>query len=315
MSETVSILIPSYNAARWIGPTLESALAQTWTDREIIVVDDGSTDDSVAIARQFESRGVRVVVQPNRGASAARNHAFQLSRGDFVQFLDADDLLSPNKIEVQMRRLLAAPPRHIASCAWARFTNTPAEAIFTSEPAWKDLSGIDFQLLHYEGGWMMQPGCWLCPRPLLAAAGPWDNTLSLNDDGEYFSRVMLASAGILFCGEARVYYRSNVKSSLSRRQDRRALQSLYRSTELNCDRLLHAAGDTSRARAAAANGWQRLAFECFPLAKDLADAAEQRCRDLGGSPFPMPAGANFHRLTRLFGWRTAKRLRHLTQRD
>lgn len=315
MSATVSILIPSYNAARWIAEALESALAQTWPHREIIVVDDGSADGSAAIARQFESRGVRVVVQPNRGASAARNHALRLARGEFIQFLDADDLLAPDKVEIQLRRLLAAPPRHIASCAWARFSHAPGEAVFASEPAWRDLSGLEFQLLHYEGGWMMQPGCWLSPRALLDEAGPWDETLSLNDDGEYFSRVTLASSGILFSDTARLYYRSALPGSLSRRQDPRALQSLWRSTELNCERLLRVAGDTPRARAAAANGWQRLAFECHPVAPRLADAAEARCQALGGSPFPLPAGRNFHRLARIVGWRNAKRLRRLAGRD
>jgi glycosyltransferase involved in cell wall biosynthesis len=315
MTPLLSILIPCHNAAPWLAATLDSALAQTVTSREIVVVDDGSTDASLSIARQFESRGVRVIAQPNRGASAARNHALNIASGAYIQFLDADDLLAPEKIEGQLTRLRAAGDRQIASCAWARFAHAPAEAVFTPDPAWRDMSGVEFQLLHYETGWMMQPACWLCPRPLLDAIGPWNESLSLNDDGEYFSRVMLASSGILFCGAARVYYRSGLRHSLSRRKDRRALESLWRVTELNCTRLLQFSGNTPRAHGAAANGWQWLAFECYPTAPDLASAAEARCAVLGGSPFPFPAGRNFHRLARLVGWRAAKRLRHLTDRD
>src|SRR5206468_12705012 len=96
----VSILIPAYNAENWIADTLESAIAQAWPHKEIIVVDDGSTDETLAIARRFEPKGVRVVTQPNQGAAAARNKAFSLSRGDYIQWLDADDLLSRDKVKI-----------------------------------------------------------------------------------------------------------------------------------------------------------------------------------------------------------------------
>ncbi len=111
---------------------------------------------------------------------------------------------------------------------------------------------------------MMPPVAWLTPRALAEAAGPWREDLSLNDDGEYFCRVLLAAAGIVFCADARSFYRSGLPGSLSKRADRRALESLWLSTQLNCDRLLAACGDRSEARAAVANGWQWLAFECYP---------------------------------------------------
>src|SRR5690242_5922162 len=100
----VSILIPAYNAQRWLAETLRSALAQTWPRKEIIVVDDGSTDQTPAIARQFASRQVSVISQSNRGAAAARNKAFSVCQGDYVQWLDADDLLAPDKIAEQIEK-------------------------------------------------------------------------------------------------------------------------------------------------------------------------------------------------------------------
>ena len=309
MTPAVSIIIPCHNAAPWLGETLESALTQTWREKEIVLVDDGSTDNSLALARDFAPRGVRVLSQPNLGAAAARNAGLSAAQGEYIQFLDADDLLAPDKIALQMERLRASPPRHLASGAWARFRRDPGEAAFNPEPNWRDLSGLEFLLLHYEAGWMMLPAAWLCPRSLLDEAGTWDERLTLNDDGEYFARVMLAAAGILFCGEARSYYRSGLQGSLSRRQDVAALRSLWLSTELNCGRLLAAAQNSPRARAAAANGWQRLAFEAYPAAPDLAAAAESRAAHLGGSPFPLPAGPAFHRIARWTGWRLAKRLR------
>src|SRR5258708_4364352 len=101
MKPLVSILIPAYNAQKWIVATIESAIAQTWGRKEIIIVDDGSTDQTLAVARRFASKDILVVTQKNQGASAARNHAFSLSQGDYIQWLDADDLLSANKIAKQ----------------------------------------------------------------------------------------------------------------------------------------------------------------------------------------------------------------------
>ena len=102
MAPLISILIPAYNAEKWIAETLESALAQTWPNKEVIVVDDGSTDRTLLIARQFESPWVKVLSQPNQGASSARNVAFGLSQGDYIQWLDADDVLAPDKLAQQM---------------------------------------------------------------------------------------------------------------------------------------------------------------------------------------------------------------------
>jgi len=305
---SVSIIIPCHNAAPWLAATLASALAQNWKPLEVILVDDGSTDGSVEMARSFASRGVTIISQANRGASAARNRGLETARGDTIQFLDADDLLAPGKVAAQMARLQAAGAGFIASGAWARFRADPAQARFEPEPAWRDLSGLEFLILHYEAGWMMQPGAWLCPRALLDTVGPWDARLTLNDDGEYFGRVALAAKGILFCPDSRVYYRSGHSASLSRRKDVRSLQSLWLSTALTCGRLLAAAKDDPRAREAVANGWRRLAYECYPAAPDLADAAEKQFSALGGSRLPPPGTAVFQRLSRLVGWRGAKRI-------
>src|SRR5262249_13271987 len=98
----VSILIPAFNAQEWIADTIRSALAQTWPKKEIIVVDDGSRDQTLSIAKQFVSKEVSVVAKGNEGAAATRNKAYSLSQGDYIQWLDADDLLAPDKIERQL---------------------------------------------------------------------------------------------------------------------------------------------------------------------------------------------------------------------
>lgn len=97
----VSIIIPCYNAGSFVPEAIQSALEQTYPHTEIIVVDDGSTDGSLDVIRSFESR-VRWISGPNRGGCAARNRGIALARGDFVQFLDADDILYPGKLERQV---------------------------------------------------------------------------------------------------------------------------------------------------------------------------------------------------------------------
>ena len=303
----VSIIIPCYNSEAWVPAALESALSQTWPEKEIIVVNDGSKDGSLAVARRYEARGVRVLDQPNAGAAAARNAGLRTARGQYIQFLDSDDLLAADKIEHQMRVLESRTGKTISSSRWARFHADPAEAIFGEQANHRDLSGVEFLQLQWEKGCMMQPGAWLTPRAVLDTAGPWNESLSLNDDGEYFTRVLLAGDGIVFCPEARTYYRSGLAGCLSGRRDRRSLESLFASIQLTT-RHLADADDSPRTLAAIAHAWKWAAFELYPVAADLAREAEECSKRCGGSSRPFQAGGRFQLASRILGWRLAKRL-------
>jgi glycosyltransferase involved in cell wall biosynthesis len=281
-------------------------VSQTWREKEIIVVDDGSSDDTFVSAKTLAAPGVQVVRQANAGASAARNHGLRLARGEYVQFLDADDLLAPDKLERQMATLREAGYNAVSSSAWGRFYTTPDRATFLREANWQDLSGVEFLQLHYETMAMMQPAAWLTPRVLIERAGPWNESISLNDDGEYFARVVLASSGIFFCENARSYYRSGTPGSLSRRKDARALVSLYRSVELTTLHLFEA-DQSPRTRAAIAYAWKWAAFELYPGAPDLSAKAEIKSADYGGSDRPFPGSGRFQLASRFFGWHFAKR--------
>jgi len=212
----VSILIPAYKAEEWISDTIDSALAQTWPRKEIIVVDDGSPDRTAEVARRYVSKEVSVVTQENQGASAARNYAYQLSQGDYIQWLDADDLLAPDKVERQLavfggdrdnRTLLSAP--------WGYFNYRTSRAQFTPTSLWQDLSPVDWLLRKLGENLHMQTATWLTSRELSEAAGPWDTRLISDDDGEYFCRVLLASKGTRFVPESKVFYRITPSSRWS----------------------------------------------------------------------------------------------------
>lgn len=303
----VSIVIPCHNAAPWIAATLESALAQTWPRCEIIVVNDGSRDESLAAMRSFEPRGVQVFTQPNRGAAAARNAGLRAARGIFVQFLDADDLLARDKIELQIRALDAAPPGCIAAGPWGRFESDVASATFVPEENWHDSDPVTWLALNFAGRGMMPPAAWLAPRPLVDAAGPWDERLTLNDDGEYYCRVLLKSAGVRFCAEATCYYRSNLAGSLSQRRTAEAWRSAYLSQELSADHLL-AHRDDARTRRACADLMQRLVFEMYPHCPELVQQAEAKVRAFGGSALSPGGGRGFQLASGLLGWKFVRRL-------
>ena len=100
MSPLVTIGIPCYNSARWIKAAVESALAQTWPEKEIIVVDDGSTDGSREILGGFGD-AIRVIFAEHRGSNPARNEVLRSAKGEWIQYLDADDYLLPEKIARQ----------------------------------------------------------------------------------------------------------------------------------------------------------------------------------------------------------------------
>ena len=116
----VSVVIPCHNAARFVGETLTSVMQQTYPAYEVLVIDDGSADDSAAIAESY-GPSVRVIRQPNQGESIARNRGIQEARGEWIAFLDADDLWSPTKLQQQMEHL----DRHyLASCTGAHRFNS-----------------------------------------------------------------------------------------------------------------------------------------------------------------------------------------------
>lgn len=303
----VSILVPCYNAAPWLAATLESALAQTWPHIEIIVVDDGSRDDSLAIARGFEARGVHVIAQPNRGQCAAFNRALAMARGDYFEYLDADDLLAPDKIARQLSRLAGLPPGTVASGAWARFTDDPVAARFEPSPLWRDLSPVDWLVTAWEGAHMMHGAAWLVPRAVAERAGPWNEELSLINDFDYFARILLASEGAVFCGDARTFYRSGLTTSLSNAKSVTAWRSAFRAMQLGSQALL-AREDSPRTRHAAATAFQRLIHSFYPQAPELLPAVEAAVRDHGGSEVRAEGGRMFLLLARLVGWKAARHL-------
>ena len=307
MSPLVSILIPAYNAERWVASTIESAIAQTWPCKEIIVIDDGSTDQTLTVAGKFERKGVHVVTQPNQGAAVARNTAFSLARGDYIQWLDADDLLSPDKIAKQMEAAeQSQSKRTLFSCGWGYFMYRPSKAKFVPTPIWSDLDPTEWLTRKWERNLHMQTATWLVSRELTEAAGPWDTRLLGDDDGEYFFRVINASNGIRFVPQSRVYYRITPDSRLSyiggsdKKMD---AQFLGMTLQIG---YLRAREDSDRVRAACVTYLQDWLSTFYPNRPDLVQEAQQLADSLGGQLSLPRAQWKYGWIEKLFGFGAAK---------
>jgi glycosyltransferase involved in cell wall biosynthesis len=304
----VSIIIPAYNAERWIAETITSAVSQTWARKEIIIVDDGSSDRTLAVARRFESTlSVKVITQENQGASAARNNAFKLCQGDYIQWLDADDLLAPEKVAAQMQEAERVnDKRSLLSAAWGAFIYRVSKAQFRRSPLWADLAPVEWLIRKMGQNLHMQTATWLVSRELTEAAGPWDTRLSLDDDGEYFCRVLLASKNVRFVPGAQVYYRASGPHSLSSvsRSDKK-LESQFLSMQLHIQ-YLRALEDSERVRAACMGYLQTWLMYFLPERPDLALELEQIAQSMGGALEPPQLGSKFKRIENVAGYNIGK---------
>lgn len=316
MSPLVSIIIPCFNAGRYLGATLASVSAQTWHRVETILIDDGSTDDSLEVAQRFASPTVKLIKQENAGAGAARNRGLRCAHGDYIQYLDADDLLSPDKIAAQVSCLRACDRRKLGVSATRYFTDGTAPESGVLQSGWPLVDTDDplewlIQLHGGNGakqGSMVQTGSWLVPRAILDEAGPWDELPTPDDDGEYFARVVLVSTGIRRCLGGEVYYRKHppTQGSLSSKRAKTFQEGALRSLELRATAILNRTSDAG-ARSALARCYAERAFVAYPYSRVVARRALQRARELGLYTVPSHFGSWRGRLlARFVGWRAAR---------
>jgi glycosyltransferase involved in cell wall biosynthesis len=307
MKPLVSILIPAYNAEDWIASTLQSALGQTWPRKEIIVVDDGSRDRTAEVARRFASKQVAVISTENRGLSAAVNYGFRLSQGDYIQELDADDLLGPDKIERQLAALRQGDSRRILlSSPWAPFYYRTRGARFVQNTLCQDLSPVEWLLRKMGQNLHMQNATWLVSRELTEAAGPWDERLHFDQDGEYFARVLLASEGTRFVPETGIFYRASAWNRVSYLgNSNKKKESLLRSMKLHIQ-YLRSLEESERVRRACLTYLQTWYGSFYPDHPDLVADLKSLAAQLHGHLEPPHLRRKYSWMKSLLGWRAAK---------
>jgi glycosyltransferase involved in cell wall biosynthesis len=185
----VSVIIPAYNASRFIGEALNSVTTQTYSNLDIIVIDDGSTDQTLETVENYSQRDVRirVISQTNRGVSFTRNRGVELANSDLIAFLDSDDRWLPDKLTRQVEFMTAHP--EVAVCfgrvAFMRFDGT-----MTQQRSSGRLTGLKPEHLLYENPTVTTSN-WMIRRDIFQKFGGFDLTMNYSEDLDYLLRIML----------------------------------------------------------------------------------------------------------------------------
>lgn len=233
MEKLVSVIIPTYNRQHTIEDALNSVLHQTYPHWECLIIDDGSIDTSEIVIQKFVTSDPRFkfVKRPServKGAATCRNIGLQNATGDYVQYLDSDDLLARNKLEVQVNALEGESLNSVATCRYG--ISRPIwenPRIITGLAQYKDYKVPEGLFTTFTLNFGYFPlHVYLIPRAVVEKAGPWNEELTVNDDGEYFSRIILNADIIKFCKNTYVLYRTGAGNRLSQKiMDRQGVES------------------------------------------------------------------------------------------
>jgi len=317
----VSVIVPTYNRAEMLPTTLRSVWKQTYRPIEVHVVDDGSTDETPAVVRDWtkehetEDFSVHFHRQENRGVGCARNRGLCRSRGEYIQFLDSDDRLSREKIEAQVSVLTGdqdAKPR-VAFCETQFFregdpheTATPTGRRFM--PSCDDPAEWLTKLYGGDGRkGLVGIHAWLAPREIIKDAGPWRRALVCDDDGEYFTRVALAGSGIIRT-DGCAYYRRHGGKRLSPRRTAADWRDQLVATRLKEEYLLEATEgkpkERSCVRSFVSRQYMQIAYQTYPTYPNMSKAAESWAKKRKQNPdIPDPKSMRARLARALLGWR------------
>jgi glycosyltransferase involved in cell wall biosynthesis len=225
----VSIVVPAYNYARFLPDALDSVLAQTFADWECLIVDDGSTDETPAVAQRYVARDARFryVRQDNRGLPAARNLGIRETGGKYLQFLDADDKLAPAKLEIHERFLDQNPGVDLVySLATFFRTEEPEKVLYSlhghlSRPNLPKVGGNRDALRRLQQYNLSPPTTMFARRTIVDRAGFFNESARACEDWDYWLRCAIAGCEIRFldAGMPVAFIRTH-RESMSRSSER-----------------------------------------------------------------------------------------------
>jgi glycosyltransferase involved in cell wall biosynthesis len=216
---SISVIIPNYNRDALIGQTIENMLSQTLPPKEVIVVDDGSTDNSVDVISSF-GYWVTLIEQDNQGPGAARNAGLKVATGKYVQFQDSDDLLSLNKLEEQAR-VLDETDADLVLGPWAHVMIEQGNVTFESSVLQQALPPASIPLFAWLlRGWATIFQSLMFRRSFLEGVGRYRTDLRYGEDMEYFFRILATMPQTAFAGNTLTLYRVDTPNKLSHDEGR-----------------------------------------------------------------------------------------------
>jgi glycosyltransferase involved in cell wall biosynthesis len=209
MMPLVSVVIPAYNCAAYIIEAIESVISQTYAAWEVIVIDDGSKDETSQVLQPYKSV-IRYEYQQNQGVSIARNHGIELARGEFVAFLDADDFFLPDKLAAQIAMFKAQPSLGIVHSGW-RKVNSKGEFLQDVTP-WENVPKLDLEM------WLrwkpVLPSAMMFRREWLQRAGGFDPRFPPAEDTDLALRLALMGCETEWLKQVTVCYRQHEQSAM-----------------------------------------------------------------------------------------------------
>jgi glycosyltransferase involved in cell wall biosynthesis len=301
----VSILIPCYNAARWVGVAIESAIGQTHRDKEVIVVDDGSTDGSLEIIKSFGNR-IRWESGPNRGGNVARNRLLEMARADWLQYLDADDCLLPEKVERFVEFVSDKPDVDIVFGPmiiehWSEH-NSVRQVIPIPKPH------DPYVLL---ARWYLpQTGAVLWRKQAIVDVGGWKPDQPCCQENELYLRLLMAGKRFAYCAAPGAVYRQWGEHTVCKR-DKAEVRTRRLAIEDAVETFLNDRKELTQERQRAVN---QARFEIARLAwnSDRAEARRIVEKIRGSQPDFVPSGAaappHYRATFRLLGFRWTETL-------
>jgi glycosyltransferase involved in cell wall biosynthesis len=206
----VSVIIPAFNSSDYIIESIDSALNQTYRAIEIIVIDDGSTDDTrPKLAPLIEGKKIRYHFQANRGLSAARNAGIQLAKGHYLQFLDADDLLLPQKIEKQVACLQTTSELTISGCDFRCFNGDDTGSLYGGD-SFKGEFPLHYPTRLFEFDTF--PARWLFPASVVKVVPGFDETMRATEDWLFLWKLLANSVAVKYLDETLALYRKHERN-------------------------------------------------------------------------------------------------------
>ncbi|WP_347159302.1 glycosyltransferase family 2 protein [Pontibacter chitinilyticus] len=319
----VSVIIPNYNGAKYISECLNSCLNQGESIKEIIVIDDNSIDESWMLLTKYVNQYPKLInlfKNKGKGACRARNYGFELSTGDYILWLDSDDFLDTNNLQAQLKSLEIAGEDAISFSKTThlyQYLDGSERRVVDEGPCYTSSENPAEFLLTLWGSKDMVGGtiansAWLVSRKIAECAGPWNEQLLRDQDGEFFARAVLCSSKVIYTPSANTFYRKIEKgTSITKTSN----EAYYRS-ELDALHLKHSYLLKHRNEDAFKKAFSKqyftLAVGYYPkhmnLYQDAWDAYMQYNLEV---PVPVLGGRAVEVFKRALGWRLTKRIKYL----
>ena len=272
----VSILIPCYNAERWIDAAIRTALGQTHADKEVIVIDDGSTDGSLEIIRKYD-RQIQWQTGPNEGGNHARNRLLKLASGEWLQYLDADDYLSVTKVARQLR--------HLESHQDADVIYSPVILEYWDKSA-KRVTHVETQDVHVsDDPWTLlvrwrlpQTGGPLWRKSMVEAVSGWNESQPCCQEADLYLRLLQHGANFSYCDEVGAVYRQWSQNTVCTKNPLLSIAKRLEIIDATEAHLLATGQQTTEQAIAIAVTRMELARSVYQLDPMVAHAVERQAR-------------------------------------